>query len=305
MSQPYPGPPGYFPVPPLVLPPVRRYRPLRRVTTAFLVLAVLTLILTAVQAVLMWRSYDEVKRFVYGLLSDDELDRAVASIAGSGPLLNLMWMTFAGAGAVFLIWLWKARENTELLTPSVGVTYQGGQRLGSGRHRLDTGWVIGSWVCPIVQFWYPLQVVEDVVQASEPTDEPKRVKTLLYAWWACWTAFWVIIVGGGSLAFFSIAVWIVRVLDRAEAATESGDYLDLYDLQSFMVGLALTVNIAFTIATVLLAAAGAAVVMLMYRTNAWQDARMSRPTDQPPPGPPQYAPRPEFPSYAQRSPWQR
>lgn len=72
MSQSYPGPPGYFPAPPLMLRPVRRYRPLRRITTAFLVLVVLTLILTVVQAVLMWRSYDDVKRFVYGLLSDDE-----------------------------------------------------------------------------------------------------------------------------------------------------------------------------------------------------------------------------------------
>jgi hypothetical protein len=288
-----------------MLPPVRRYRPLRRLTIAFLVLVVLTIILTIVQAVLMWRSYDEVKRFVYGLLSDDELDRAVASIAGSGPLLNLMWMTFTAAGIVFVSWLWKARENTEFLTPSAGVTYQGGQRLGSGPHRLESGWVIGSWICPIVQFWYPLQVVEDVVRASEPTDEPRRVKTLLYGWWACWTAFWVIIVGGGSLAFFSTMVWIVRVVERAEAATESGDYLDLYDLQSFMVTLALTVNIAFTIATILLAAAGAALVMLMFRTNAWQDARLAPRSGQPPAGPPQYAPRPEFPSYAQRSPWQR
>jgi hypothetical protein len=302
MSQQYPGPPGYFPAPyPALAPKV--YQSLRRITVVFLVLMVLTTIVTGVQAVLMWRSYDEVKRFIFGLLSDDELDRAVGSVAGAGPLLNLVGLLFLGTTVVFLVWLWRARENSEILTPGL----PGAQRPGGHRH--EHGWVIGGWICPIVQFWYPLQVVEDVVRASEPADQSPQsrgqVKTLLYGWWAAWSTFWVIIVGGGSFAMLSVLVWIVRVVDRAEAAEDSGDYLDLYDLQSFMVRLALVVNIGFTIAAVLLAVAGAAIVLLMIRTNSWQDGRMAARFSQPPAGPPQYAPRPEFPSYAQRSPWQR
>lgn len=307
MSQPYPGPPGQYPAPHPMMPPLRTYKPLQRITVAFLVLMVLTTIVTLVQAALMWRSYDDVKRLVYGLLSEDEFDRAMQSIAGSGPLLNLLGLLFIGTGVVFLIWLWQARENTEVFTPSAGITYQGGQRLGSGAHRLEQGWVIGSWICPLVQFWFPLQVVEDVVRASSPSEaRSARIRALLYGWWASWTTFWVIIVGGSGVALLNVFIWILRVVDRAEAANENSDYLDLYDLQDFMVRLALTVNIGFTVAAVLLAVAGAAIVLLMFRTNAWQEERMSSLHAEPPPGPPQYVPRPAFPSYTQQpSPWQR
>ncbi len=306
MSQPYPGPPGYHPAPYRMPPPVRTYKSLHRITVVFGILVVLTTIVTLIQATLMWRSYDDVKRFVYGLLSEDEFDRAMQSIAGSGPLLNLVGLLFLGTGILFLVWLWQARENTEVFTPSTAVSYQDGQRLRSGAHRLDQGWVIGSWICPLVQFWFPLQVVEDVVRASAPAEARSgRLRALLLGWWASWTAFWVIIVGGGGIAGLSILVWIVRVVDRAEAANENSDYLDLYDLQDFMVRLALAVNIGFTIAAVMLGVAGATIVLLMFRTNAWQEQRMSPQSSEPPAGPPQYVPRPAFPSYTQPSPWQR
>jgi hypothetical protein len=301
VSQPYPGPPGYHPAP-YVRPPARVYKPLRQVTVVFLVLMVLTTLVAILQAVVMWRSYDEVKRLVYGLLSEDELSRGVESIGSSGPLLNIVGLLVPATGVFFVIWLWKARENTEVFAPSAGVTYQGAKRLGDGVHRREQGWVIGSWICPIVQFWYPLQVVEDVIRASEPPRRPGQAKSsrgLLYGWWAAWTTFWLIIIGGSGFAVISFIVWVVRLVHRKEVADATGDYVDIYDLQSFMVRTALAVNIGFTVAAVLLVIAGVAIVRLMFRTNAWQDERMAPPITQPPPGPPQYAPRPpDFPSYA-------
>ncbi|MDX6259432.1 MAG: hypothetical protein QOH84_1120 [Kribbellaceae bacterium] len=301
MSQPYPGPPGYHPAPYVGM-PVRTYKPLRQITVVFLVLMALTTLVAILQAVLMWRSYDDVKRLVYGLLSEDELARGVESIGNSGPLLDLVSLLVPATGVIFVIWLWKARENSEVFTPSTGVVYQGAKRLGDGVHRRDQGWVIGSWICPIVQFWYPLQVVEDVIRASEPPGEPGRAKSsrgLLYGWWAAWTTFWVIIVGGSGFAFVSFIVWVVRLVRRTEVADATGDYVDIYDLQSFMVKAALAVNIGCTVAAVLLAVAGVAIVRLMFRTNAWQEERMAPRFTGPPAGPPQYAPRPpDFPSYA-------
>ncbi|WP_328331540.1 DUF4328 domain-containing protein [Kribbella sp. NBC_00382] len=304
MSQPYPGPPGYHPSP-YMGPPARTYKPLRQITVVFLVLMVLTTLVAVLQAVLMWRSYDDVKRLVYGLLSEDELARGVESIGNSGPLLDLVSLLVPATGVFFVIWLWKARENTEVFTPSAGVVYQGAKRLGNGVHRREQGWVIGSWICPIVQFWYPLQVVEDVVRASAPpTEQPGRGRAkssrgLLYTWWAAWTTFWLIIVGGSGFALASFIVWVVRLVHRKEVADATGDYVDIYDLQSFMVRTALAVNIGFTVAAVLLAVAGVAIVWLMFRTNVWQDERMAPRITEPPAGPPQYAPRPpDFPSYA-------
>jgi uncharacterized protein DUF4328 len=334
VSQPYPGPPGYHPGPypmmmmPPVMPPARRYKPLRRITVVFLVLMALTTLATLIQALLMWRSYDDVKRFLFGQVSEDELDRGVQSIANTGPLLNVLVLLVVGTGVFFLIWLWQARENTEVFTPPTTP----GARPGSGPHRREQGWVIGSWICPIVQFWYPLQVVEDVVRASEPApaqtpglvpERPHSLRAVLYGWWASWTAYWVIIVGGGSFALISFIVWVIRLVDRSETADATGDYVDIYDLQGFMVRTALVVNIGFTVAAALLVVAAATITVLMLRTNSWQESRMALqappPPIPPPPGPPfgppgppfgpqygppQYAPRPpDFPTYAP-SPWQ-
>jgi hypothetical protein len=334
-AQAYPGPPPAYPYAeprayPYVPPPRRapQYKSLRNTARAGIVLMGLTVLGAIVQSVLMWRSYDEVKQFIYGTLAEDEFANGMGWIGGSGPILNLFGLLVVGAGVLFLVWLWQARDNTE--------AFRG------GRHRHEQGWVIGSWICPIVQFWYPLQVVQDVVRASEPADRPgaarsRETRALLYGWWAAWTGFWVIVVGGGGAALVSFIVWIVRLVDRVDAARATDDYVDIYDLQDFMVRVALLSNIGFSVATALLAVAGVASALLMRRVTAWQDLRMAgtgtpmppaRPQDSPAqygptqygpaqPGPPKYGPgQPESPQYGPRSfpsygpsgessPWQR
>jgi hypothetical protein len=301
----------YRPAPVQVVPP--RYRPLRKIAIVSIVLMGLTALGAVIQSVLMWSSYDEVKRFVYGLLSDEEIDRAIGAVAGTGPLLNLVSYLLMGTGVAFMIWLWQARENAEFLKSPLAPrpVDQSGQQF----HRRASGWVVGAWFCPIVQFWYPLQIVQDVAAASEPPEQrgaSKRgeVRALLYGWWATWTGFWVIVVGGGGLAVIAFFVWIVRLVDAADTADATGDYVDIYGLQDFMVRVALSVNIGFTVATVLLIAAGVAASLLLLRVTQWQHDQATMPPPAvtgPPPEPPQYAPRynqpgPGFPSYG---PYQR
>jgi uncharacterized protein DUF4328 len=307
MSQPwpyaYPHQPGPYTAPPA--PP--KYRPLRRIAQVSIVLMGLTAVAAVIQSVLLWRSYDDVKRFVYGLLSEEEIDRGVRSIAGSGPLLDLVGYLLLGTAIMFILWLWHARENTDFIASPFGP-----KPSDLSRHRLVQGWVIGSWFCPIVQFWYPLRIVEDVVTASEPRDQPGASRTgevrgLLYGWWAAWTGFWVILVGGGGIALIGFIVWIVRLVDAADAADATGEYVDIYDLQDFMVRVALGVTIGFTVATVLLIAAAVAASLLLLRVSRWQhDQVTGPPVAAAPPPPPQYAPRytnpgPTFPSYRPRS----
>lgn len=79
------------------------------------------------------------------------------------------------AGVVFLVWLWRARHNAEQLSPAP--------------HRRSRGWVIGSWVCPVVNLWFPYQIVTDVWKASRPDDRALiglSGRRLLRWWWACW-----------------------------------------------------------------------------------------------------------------------
>lgn len=305
--------PGYQPMPYQPVPAPPQYRPLRRIALVSIVLMGLTVVAAVIQAVLMWRSYEDVKRFIYGLLSDDELRRTVETVAGSGPLLNLLSYLSLGTAIAFLIWLWQARENAEFLQAQKA---SGGRQPVGNPHRHAQGWIVGSWFCPIVQFWYPLQIVQDVTSGSEPPDQPGvastgRMRALLYGWWATWTGFWVVLVGGGGLALIGFVVWLVRLVDAADTANETGDYIDFYDLQDFLVRFALGVNIGFTVATVLLMAAGVAASILLLRITRWQHDQATTPPPaitSPPPEPPRYAPRPRdhtdpgpsFPSYGPR-----
>lgn len=286
MTQPYPGTYPVVPAPP-------KYRALRRTAIVSIVLMGLTALAAVGQAVLMWTSYEEVKRLVYGLLSEDELERGAEAIARTGPLLDVVGYLLPATGIAFIIWLWQARDNTEILRPTSRTDpYGAGQvRAGqvdpygrpvydarAGGHRHSQGWVVGGWFCPVVQFWYPVQIVEDVACASEPPVQPGLVRSgglrgLLYGWWLSWTTFWVIVAGGGSIAVISFVVWVIRLVDRAEAADATGDYVDIYDLQDFMIRVALAANIGFTVATALLIVAGVTISLLILRVTNWQDTQ--------------------------------
>ncbi|HET6988661.1 MAG TPA: DUF4328 domain-containing protein, partial [Kribbella sp.] len=181
-----------MPYQPAPIPP--RYRPLRKLALVSIVLMGLTAVAAVIQSALLWSSYDDVKRFVYGLLSEEEINRGIESIAGTGPLLNLVSYLLMGTAVAFLIWLWQARENTDFLHSPFAPRPVPPHDPVRGLHRRAQGWVVGSWFCPIVQFWYPRQIVEDVATGSEPPEQPGaartgRMRTLLYGWWASWTGF--------------------------------------------------------------------------------------------------------------------
>jgi len=149
--------------------------------------------------------------------------------------------------------------------------------------------------------------VQDITTASEPPEAPRsgRVRTLLYSWWATWTAFWVILVGGGAVAVIGFIVWFIRLVQVSESSDAGSPYVDIYDMQDFMVRVALGVDIGFTVATVLLIVAAVAASFLMLQVTDWQHTRATPPPIQDLPRPfepPQYAPRyhrpgPNFPTY--------
>jgi hypothetical protein len=53
--------------------------------------------------------------------------------------------------------------------------------------------VLGSWIVPVVNLWYPKWVVDDIVAASDPRTPPQTVNLrtvpgtpLVWAWWITW-----------------------------------------------------------------------------------------------------------------------
>jgi len=68
-------------------------------------------------------------------------------------------------------WLHLVRRNAEVLNP----TYE---------HSYSVGWVWGSWLVPIVNLWFPYQVVADVRGATSPPG--RSAGWVLGLWWAAW-----------------------------------------------------------------------------------------------------------------------
>ncbi|MBN6058162.1 DUF4328 domain-containing protein, partial [Nonomuraea sp. RK-328] len=91
---------------------------------------------------------------------------------------------FAPAAVAFLAWLHRVRRNAEVLAP--------------GPHRRARPWVILGWFVPLVNLWFPKQVVEDVWNASKPgAPAPSlplaRRSAMVWVWWNAFViSFWVL-----------------------------------------------------------------------------------------------------------------
>ena len=180
-AQQFRQPVGWRPVEPPPFQPLadRWFSSVGGLGTAVSILICLVALGSALFAVSDWYTYRVVKDYVEGSVKDpDRLDRAdlVAGAAANGFLLALLV-----AGVVFIVWLWRVRSNAELFC--------------AGRHRRGRGWVIGGWFCPVVNFWFPKQIVDDVIAASDPRTPPQipdlrgiRGNGLVVAWWLTWVA---------------------------------------------------------------------------------------------------------------------
>jgi hypothetical protein len=185
----------------------RSFRSVNGLGTAVSILICLVALAQAVLAASEWYTYKVVKDYVEGPVKDpDRLDRADQFwvLALEGFLLALL-----AAGVVFIVWLWRARGNAELFC--------------YGQHRRGRGWVIGGWFCPVVNFWFPKQIVDDVIAASDPRTPPRfpdlrRIPRhgLVLAWWLIWVASVVRGPGGTS---DDLAADVPDVSDQAVGAS--------------------------------------------------------------------------------------
>ncbi|MGW6197634.1 DUF4328 domain-containing protein [Kribbella sp. NPDC055110] len=131
-----------------------------------------------------WNTYSVVHRYLGGMpnVDDADLNRADA-IAKVTAIPNVI--ISVAAAVVFVIWLWRARVNSEVFSQA--------------DHRRSHGWVLASWFVPGPNLWYPKQIVDDVWIASDPktpvySDDLRRFRTptLTSVWWVAWI---------GALAF--------------------------------------------------------------------------------------------------------
>ena len=148
----YPAP-GYAPTPP---------KDLTAMGVVAFATATLATVITAATASVVGRAIRT------GGENGDELDWSegvylLGSVLG-GLALLAGWITGA-------MWLHRARKNAEAFNPTF-------------HHTRSAGWAWGGWICPVVNFWFPFQVVRDTHRAVTPLG----TSPLFGWWWAFWVA---------------------------------------------------------------------------------------------------------------------
>nr|WP_237694763.1 DUF4328 domain-containing protein [Streptomyces sp. SID5468] len=129
----------------------------------------MALVHEALLTVANWRLYFLAHDYLAGKATAADLEAAdndaLATLGSLWPSM-LIWIA---AGIAVLVWLWRARINSELMSDAAA-------------HRRSRGWVVGAWATPVANLWIPYQVVSDVWRASAPRRSVPV--TLINAWWA-------------------------------------------------------------------------------------------------------------------------
>lgn len=157
-----------------------RVAPMRALGVLASTLVVLVALLAIAMAWIWWVLYDAAPT----AYSDEDVAARVDVRQTVTLLVVVSWVFLASlaiSGVVFMTWLWRARRNAESLC--------------AAPHRRERSWVVWSWICPIAQFRYPYQVLDDVHRASRPNIPPDtadlreiRGSNLLGLWAALWAA---------------------------------------------------------------------------------------------------------------------
>ena len=84
------------------------------------------------------------------------------------------------AAILFVVWLWRARANAEAIAPVP--------------HVRGKAWIVFGWVVPVVNLWFPYQIVQSIWRTSDPSrvaGGPTRVPTspLVVVWWVAFLFF--------------------------------------------------------------------------------------------------------------------
>jgi hypothetical protein len=104
---------------------------------------------------------------------------AVTPVGVGGPaavLTAVNLLLFTAIAPVFIVWFFRVRKNAGLWGPQTR----------------RQGWTIAAWFTPVVNFWFPVQIMRDVWRTS--SDEPSArtvVARVAAGWWTCWTLAWL------------------------------------------------------------------------------------------------------------------
>ena len=80
-------------------------------------------------------------------------------------------ITIFGLSILFVVWFYRARINAER---------------HRYRQRRARGWAFWGWIVPIVNLWFPFQIMGDIWRAGLPAGQRRETAWLPALWWTCW-----------------------------------------------------------------------------------------------------------------------
>jgi hypothetical protein len=137
------------------------------------------------------------------VLASARLDPAFARVAEedeplrTGDLLLALMvfaqpLTFALAGISFMAWLYRVRANAESFSEVP--------------HRWFRIFIVLGWALPVINWWIPKQIVDDVWVSSRPGQVRGELigremhSWLVWGWWVSWLiGFWLLPMAAGLL----------------------------------------------------------------------------------------------------------
>ncbi|MBT2384831.1 DUF4328 domain-containing protein [Streptomyces sp. ISL-11] len=171
----------------------------------------------------------------------------------------LYFLTLAASATLWAIWMRRARQNAELFAP--------------GTHRFGAGWAAGAWFTPVVNFWFPKQIVNDIYRASAPAGAQSAPKGLLNSWWTLWIGSAALNLVGSVMAAGASAKIQTRGYDGSSWREDVGALKTAASVTGF--------------ATLLTAVAGVLAVLVVRQLGSLQEQRaLAGPQSVPPGGVP-------------------
>lgn len=159
------GAQGQPPLPPA--PPMAGVDLRRGVRVALNVLLTLTLLALLLLAVARFQQRGAITAVL------DESQGAAKRATDADALFDVAYLAFGvlqlATAALWVVWFRDVRLNAEVFAP--------------GRHRFGSGWAVGSWFTPVVGYWFPKQIANDIYRASAPGGPQRAPRGLLNSWW--------------------------------------------------------------------------------------------------------------------------
>lgn len=159
---------------------MEHFRPVRGLGLAASVLVGLVALGNIAEAAVGWFTYSTVVDYRAGTAPRADLRAVdVANVLIDGPQTMLALVALV----VFAMWLYNARINAERLTYAA-------------EHQHTRVWVWLGWLVPVVNLWFPKQIVDDIWRASDPQQQgvplqqrvPSRTTT---RWWTAYVLMWL------------------------------------------------------------------------------------------------------------------